>query len=191
MKDKNGLKIFILIFCIGVSILGIYMQFFGMKKITEKEKVEDSRETEEESDIPGKEKGTESMGKAQETDNPWTAAVNGTELPDIENESADETYTGKQEVTVYFSNTDSLDHGSMPLAVQAELTEDTQKYLKMYGYGDVTELYIDEESYSEDEEAVRFQCFMDGYQDKLQIEYTFGDSTLRFSIITGQGSTGE
>ena len=188
MKDKNGLKIFILIFCIGVSILGIYMQFFGMDRITKKDGAEGTQETDRENMDPGDKEKTNGTEKTESTErNVFDMA----DLPDTENESADETYTGKQEITVYFSNTEKLDQGHLPLSVQAELTEDAQKYLKMYGYGDVTELYIDEESYSEDEEAVRFQCFMDGYQDKLQIEYTFGDSTLRFSIITGQGSTVE
>ena len=61
---------------------------------------------------------------------------------------------------------------NLPLQAQAELAVNIQTYLERSGYGDVTELYIN--NYTEDGQNITIQCNMDGYADELLIEYDGG-----------------
>ena len=105
-----------------------------------------------------------------------------TELPDEENLSESDTFNGeKKDVYVYFENTAELDAGNLPLQAQAELAVNIQTYLERSGYGDVTELYIN--NYTEDGQNITIQCNMDGYADELLIEYDGEEKHLSYCIV--------
>ena len=166
MQNKNMKNVLLLILCVAATFVGIYMTFFHQAA---------------DDDIPyinnvGQDKEAE-MEEYVETQ---TEEVS---LPDYENESSNETYTDGTEITVYFENTDVIDQGSLPLGAHSILCSSAQKFLKRSGYGDVTELYVDEESYTEDDKKITFHCFMDGYEEQLGITYDVSEQMLRFNII--------
>jgi len=103
-------------------------------------------------------------------------------LPDYENKSANETYTEGIPVEVYFSNTEVIDKGNLPIEAHSMLPLSAQRYLNRSGFEDVTELYVDEESYRETENEISFCCYMDGYRERLRIAYNKNESQLEFSI---------
>ena len=164
MSERKSGKVFVLIACILISIVGIYMEFFYNPNSKKNSEVSESAEKE-----------SESLNTEYD--------FSGQELPDTENVSAGETYTDKEDVEVYFSNTDLLDNGNIPLSVQSELCELTQRFLYRNGYEDVEELYVDDDSYLESEDMISFSCFMDGHQEKLQIRYDVQQHTLEYNII--------
>ena len=84
-------------------------------------------------------------------------------------------------IYVYFENTAELDAGNLPLQAQAELAVNIQTYLERSGYGDVTELYIN--NYTEDGQNITIQCNMDGYADELLIEYDGEEKHLSYCIV--------
>lgn len=168
-------QLVILAFSIAAIVLGVYMTFFNDKMNPEKEmNVEESRNIDQE-------KNAEESEQVEATnDFDYTKKT----LPLVENESEDETYNnGKLGIDIYFSNTDKLDQGTMPMEAQAVLCEEVQRYLIHSGYDDVTELYIDDESYIEDPEKISFVCFMDGHEETLQIEYWYKEQTLKYFIL--------
>lgn len=160
MRDNR--KIMILALSIAMTFLGVYMQFFnGREKAADKG--------------TGKEEGE--MGTEDRYD------YRRRNLPDTENIPEGEAFTEGEWIEIYFENTEVLDQGSLPLPVQAGLAEYTQKYLYRNGYTDVTELYIEEESYTEDVEKIMFRCYLDGHEEMLQIEYRLDEGRLCFLIL--------
>lgn len=111
----------------------------------------------------------------------------GKELPAVENESDE----GNGKDLLYFTNTAKLDAGRMPFRAQGILVEETQRFLRLNGYEDVTELYVYAESYLENEKKVSFCCFMDGHKEALQIEFLFEEERLKFYILPDGADTGE
>lgn len=185
MYGRNNRKLLMLVLSCAAIILGIYMTFF------QKEERMDSSQ--------GAEKETGAVGdiREEERENSMDNKkydYSGRELPTEDNESGNENYNGgKSEIDIYFSNTAVLDGGSMPLEAQKVLCSEVQKYLRHTGYADVTELYIDDESYAEDMEKISFFCFLDGHAEKLQIEYWFTEHTLKYYIVESDeyGAGGE
>lgn len=156
------------IYCAAI-ILGVYMTFFN--KTPEEDNV--NEKVEDEMMIQG-------------------VDYSDKKLPDVENETSGERYgNGAFNDMLYFSNTTELDEGNMPLEAQAILVEETQHFLNLNGYGDVTELYIYEESYEESAEKISFICFMDGHEEALQIEYWFNESYLKYYILPDGADAGE
>lgn len=182
MEKRNGYKVFILIACIGLSLFGLYMQFIHKSGDPKETKPKDTNQQTEYQ--TGTEAGSGNDSEAEEntgTENPYDYSQK--ELPDTDNESQDETFTYKNDIHVYFTNTELLDNGNMPLAAQAELSEDVQRYLNLHGYGEASELSVDPDTYIEDGEHIEFLCDMDAYEDRLMVEYSFTESKLKFSII--------
>lgn len=173
MGDRSSKKIFYLILLIGLSVFGIYMNFFYEPDKKEEETsvwgITESRDSDEMGDI-------ENMALDMYD-------YSNKALPDVENETIEDEYSEGKNIEIYFENTEVLDTGSLPAEVHAKLTEAAQRYLFQNGYSDVTELYVDEESYTEAEEIIRFKCFMDGYEKKLQIEYLMNEKKLQFVVI--------
>lgn len=176
-KNSNNYKVIVLIVCIAASILGVYMTFFHKKSSEKKEEMKIEKE--------------ETMGMA-DTMASFTEDGNDSEqiyanltqkFPDTY-ESMDETYNGgKIPVEVYFTNTRKLDESLLPWEAQAILASEVQTFLTHRGYEDVTELYVDEESFEEDKDHIVFECYMDGYEEKLQIEYLVEESLLKYHIL--------
>ncbi len=184
MYGRNNKKLVMFALSCAAIVLGIYMTFFyRAEEKSGNEGMVQEMETEQKTDARrngGQEKQEESMNR-----NEYNYA--DTELPLEENESADETYNGgKVETEVYFSNTERLDTGSMPLEAQKVLCSEVQQYLRQSGYADVTELYLDDESYAEDAQKISFVCFMDGHKEMLQVEYYFTEHTLRYHIVESE-----
>ncbi len=153
MEERNIRRLVTLVFCIGMTVLGVYMTFFGGKQ-----------------EKKSNEEGTEELYQEGR-------------LPEVENSSAFEQYGNGAGTDIYFSNTDVIDQGNLPLEVHAKLAEAAGRYLDRSGYEDVTELYVDDGTYVEDEAYTAFECYMDGYTAKLRITYETGDSILKFSIV--------
>ena len=148
--------------CIAI-ILGIYMTFFHDRNA--------GADPVKEEDV-----GTELSSVPGEYD------YIGKPLPNIENESADETYAVSEDSGISLENTAVLDQGSIPLEVQVELLSKIQNFLAGSGYGDVTELYLDEGSYEETSDRVTFYCRMTGYRERLYVQYFFSRRQLMFLI---------
>lgn len=165
--DNSGKKLLLLAFWIAIAIFGIYMTFFSKE---ESESMDESFVEKEINEI--------------ETENAiFSESQDLTSLPMDENVSGDEMYIEGMETQIYFSNTTVIDEGNLPLEVQAVLVNSTQKFLNRSGYEDVTELYVDEESYIEDKEHIAFNCFMDGHTSQLRVIFEINSSNLKFSII--------
>lgn len=158
-----------LVACIVISIIGIYMEFF-YEPTDKKESKNQGLEIESSEDEGG-----------QNMSNKYDYSQK--ELPNVDNKSSDETYTDGENIEVYFSNTEVLDNGRLPLSVQSKLNMITQRFLYSNGYEDVQELYIDQESYIETEDEIRFCCFMDGHEEQLQIQYDEKEKKIKFSVI--------
>lgn len=182
---RSGKQLIILAFLVAAIVLGVYMTFFeGSTNQNQDASVKENGNMKQEI-------STEESGRMERTD---SHDYVGKQLPMVENETAVESYNnGKTEIDIYFANTDRLDQGKMPVEAQAVLCEDVQRYLKHSGYADVTELYINDESYEEDAEKITFVCFMDGYEETLQVEYWFEEQTLKYFILNsdeyGAGGT--
>lgn len=182
---KGQKKIFIIIFCFAVAVIGLYMQFIHRPKVDDTgTDMMTETETSTASAIEKKE--------AEETTERYEYDYADKELPDVDNETASETYNpyDTDAVNVYFTNTDMLDQCSMPMAAQTEMPQDVQNYLIMQGYTDVTELIVDDNEFIDDDDKVLFECAMPGYSDKLQITYDKAKSTLYFAIILDDGTEG-
>lgn len=168
--NRSGKKVFLLVVYIGASILGLYMTFFYKNdaddNLTNISQVMESEINEEQIIV-----GTD-----------IDMSTESQELPDYENLSDAETYTDGISTEVYFANTEVIDNGKLPMSVHSILTTAVSKYLKRSNYKDVTELYINEESYKETEEKITFNCFMDGYQEQLQVIYEISEGRLLFAI---------
>lgn len=173
MGDRSSKRIFYLILLIGLSVFGIYMNFFHKPDKKEEEtSVWELTESKDSNEIGD----TEDMALDMYD-------YSNKALPDVENKTIEGEYSEGRNIEIYFENTNVLDEGSLPGEVHANLTAAAQKYLFHNGYDDVTELYVDEESYAENEESIVFECFMDGYEKKLQIKYVMDESKLKFAII--------
>lgn len=170
--QKNGAsKMMKFVFCICITVLGVFMTFFYNPSGAEEKMVNETMKQETSSEEDVKEKVT------------FVHAENELQLPNTENVSDEEAYNKGMDAELYFSNTSVIDQGNLPLEVHAVLVNSAQKYLNRSGYEDVSELYVEEESYIEDETYIVFSCYMDGYSEKLRIEFDFNDSNLKFSII--------
>lgn len=169
MQNSSASKLIKFVFCICITILGVFMTFF--------QKGSDQNEKENVSEISVIEM------ESKEENNVFEHAENTLQLPDTENMSEDERYYSGMDVELYFSNTAVIDQGNLPLEVHAVLVKSAQKYLNRSGYEDVSELYIDEESYVEEDTYIAFSCYMDGHAEKLRIEFDFNESNLKFSIV--------
>lgn len=188
MYDRNNRKLLMLVLSCAAIVLGIYMTFFYGE---EKDKVMDSSQRSEKEISAAKDT---KEGAGENLANSKKYDYSDGELPTEDNESGNEIYNGgKPESEIYFSNTGVLDGGNMPLEAQKVLCSEVQKYLRHTGYEYVTELYIDDESYGEDAEKISFLCFLDGYAEKLQIEYWFTEHALKYYIVESDeyGSGGE
>lgn len=169
--DKNGKRLLTFVISCAAIVLGIYMTFI-------KDNTAEENRGQEES-VMSMEQGEE-MNMNQNNIYDYSDK----ELPTEENETAGESYNnGRKDIEVYFVNTEKLDKGAMPAEAQAVLSDGVQTYLRHRGYDDVTELYVDSESYQEDLEKISFNCFMDGYEEVLTIEYLFAEQTLTYSIM--------
>ena len=167
MQNRDMKNVLLLILCIAATVIGIYMTFFHSSTSDE--------------DIPYI--NNVSQNKETEMEEYVETPTEEVSLPDYENDSLNETYTDGTEITVYFENTDVIDQGNLPLGAHAILCSSAQKFLKRSGYDDVTELYVDEESYKEGDKEITFRCFMDGYTQQLGITYDVSEQMLRFNII--------
>lgn len=169
--DRSAKKVLLFAVYLAAIIVGVYMTFFH--------KIDSGLESKEYI-------VQDSMHEIGEENVSMEHDYTYLEFPDTENEAVDELYreNGADEVNVYFSNTALLDNGSMPLEVQAVLAPAAEAYLSEKGYDDVTELYIEENSYEENETGIVFVCYMDGYEDVLQIEYKFEEKRLQFCILS-------
>ena len=165
MKKKEN-KLMKFIVCILLSIFGIYKTYFGDRKAEAEWNTADVEKTREKEDLVT-EQGENEM----------------VTLPKSNNKSENEIYTEALPVEVYFSNADVIDEGNLPLEAHKILAVSTQKYLNRLGYDDVTELYVDETSYVEEEEKIYFNCFMDGHKEQLRIVYNKEYSELEFAIL--------
>lgn len=157
---RNEKRVLELVIYLALIILGGYMTFFNNPMEKEDNMMEQTETV----------SGTNYLGK---------------ELPESENVSADEIYNdnGVESISIYFSNTEKLDQGNLPLEAQSILVTDVQKYLNVMGFDDVTELYLHEESYVESDDKISFICFMDGHKEALQIEYDFDEKCLKYYIL--------
>lgn len=164
--NRGEKKFFSFVFWILITVFGVYMTFFAKKESPDQKEPEVS----EEKMIDEK---SEKFVETQEY----------ISLPEEVNDSENETYSEGMQTEVYFSNTTVIDEGSLPLEVHSILVKSAQKYLNRSGYEDVTELYVDDESYIEDGEHIAFNCFMDGHSSQLRIVFEINDSKLKFSII--------
>lgn len=165
---KNSRRMFIFVFCVLLTILGIYMTFFFDRTKMSKESMFHAGEK---------------TAYVQKEDTEVGENTAGTvTLPDYDNKSADETYTDGVAVEVYFTNTNIIDQGNLPLEAHSILALSSQRYLNCSGFEDVTELYVDEDSYKETEDEIVFRCFMDGHKEYLRIVYDKKESQLEFSI---------
>lgn len=170
--QKNGNRLFKFAFCIVLTVWGIFTTFFSDRLVTKDNltiggsEVVDMQEMNENGEY-------KMFEQAQDLDN----------LPDVENISSDENYSVGIDSSIYFSNMEIVDQGNLPLEVHAVLVDSAQKYLNRSGYSDVTELYVDEESYIETEEQIAFECFMDGYSTRLRISFVIGENCLKFSLV--------
>lgn len=171
MKKKGTIQLIKLVVCAAATVLGIYMSFFYEKK-------EATPEQNPQTVIQGE---NETMVEKEFEENTEYLAHQET-LPDYDNESSNEIYAEGTNIEVYFTNTDILDQGNLPLAAQSELTFDVQRFLNRSGYEDVTELYVDDTTYEENEKKISFNCFMDGYAEQLRIVYDIENSQLQFGI---------
>lgn len=179
MYGRSNKRLLMLALSCAAIILGIYMTFFYREAETAEGRA-DSQKMVQETDSVGdvSEEAQENLISQDKYD------YSDMELPTEENESENEIYNGGKLTTdIYFSNTALLDEGGMPLEAQKILCSEVQKYLRHSGYEDVTELYIDDESYQEDAETISFVCFMDGHEEMLQIEYHFAEQTLKYYIV--------
>lgn len=165
MKKKEN-KLMIFIVCVLLSIFGIYKTYFGDRKAVAERNTDTWEKTMKKEDLV-----TEQGEKEMIT------------LPKSNNKSENETYTEALPVEVYFSNADVIDAGNLPLEVHKILAISTQKYLNRLGFDDVTELYVDETSYVEEEDKIYFNCFMDGHKEQLRIVYNKEYSELEFAIL--------
>lgn len=177
---RESKKFFILGISIAAIVLGVYMTFFGsetpgeavMDDHTKEQRAQEGLGDSEEQRLEGREEMQEDRHNYLNQ-----------KLPTEENETAPESYNGDQkDIHVYFSNTNALDSGNLPSQAQSLLVRGAQKFLNHSGYADVTELYIEDESYQEDAEKISFLCYMDGYQEVLRIEYHFQEKELRYYI---------
>lgn len=170
---RESKKFFILGISIAAIVFGVYMTFFRSE--TPGEAVIDDHTKEQDSE----EQRLEGREEMQEDRHNYL----NQKLPTEENETAPESYNGDQkDIHVYFSNANALDSGNLPSQAQSLLVSEVQKFLNHCGYADVTELYIEDESYQEDAEKISFLCYMDGYQEVLRIEYHFQEKELRYYI---------
>lgn len=167
MNKSNEAKIIKLFFCLAIAVLGIYMTFFnndGNKNEAQKY----------ENDV---------IEENQEAEMIFEQAQDPNNLPEYENESSSELVSEGMVEKVYFTNTSVIDEGKLPVEVHSVLVSDAQKYLNRSGYEDVTELYIDEESYIEEDNFIAFNCYMDGYSEELRIVFERTEGNLKFSIV--------
>ena len=167
---RNGKQLVILAISFAAIVVGIYMTYFhkGQSKEDNPQITDLQFET-----------GNQKMEQS-ETENPYDYSRQ--KLPEVENTSDSDLYNGgKENIGIYFVNTRLLDESSMPLEAQAIISSSVQKYLRHRGYGDVSELYVDDSSFIDGEEGITFQCFMDEYEERLQIKYQ--DGSLSYSIV--------
>lgn len=173
--NRNSKRMLTLAVSIGMIVLGVYMTFFRdvgtntVKSIGRQTGQQTAQQVEQQTEeqVMIRDKHDYSMV---------------TELPDEDNLSEGDTFNGeKKDVYVYFENTAELDAGNLPLQAQAELAVNIQTYLERSGYGDVTELYIN--NYTEDGQNITIQCNMDGYADELLIEYDGEAKKLSYCIV--------
>lgn len=174
MKKKQLYKLVISIVAI---VIGIYMTFF-YKDDSEDTFVEQTNGTEE----------IEESEENEEITMQDNHDYSERKLPESDNNAENETYNEGYTSDIYFSNTEKLDSGKLPLEAQARLVDDADRLLKRSGYEDVTELYIDSDSYQETEQYIKFRCFMDGYEDQLEVQYSFDEKTLNYSLIINENS---
>lgn len=173
--DRSGKKVLMLAVSCAAIVVGIYMTFL-------KDDFSEQQERAAEYTVNNESEQGEGEGNGMNGVNAYD--YSGRELPAEENETAGEAYNGdKEDIEVYFVNTDQLDKGAMPGEAQAVLSSGVQTYLRHRGYDDVTELYVDGESYKENSEKISFHCYMDGYVEVLVIEYYFEEQTLNYSIM--------
>ena len=160
--NRNSKKMLKLAVSIGMIVLGVYMTFFrdvGTNTVRNTD-----LQTEQQAEQQAEQQMEEQAMIRDTHDYSMT-----TELPDEENLSESDTFNGeKKDVYVYFENT-------------AELAVNIQTYLERSGYGDVTELYIN--NYTEDGQNITIQCNMDGYADELLIEYDGEEKHLSYCIV--------
>lgn len=105
---RSGKQLIVLAFSVAAIVLGVYMTFFaGNTNQNQDAGVVESGDMEQEI-------STEGSGQMERTDDYDYA---GKQLPIVENETAVESYNnGKTEIDIYFSNTERLDQGKMPMA---------------------------------------------------------------------------
>lgn len=178
MRKKQFYK---LVLGIAAIVIGIYMNFF-YKSDEANEKTVTGYEKETGELVKSKSEESESE-ESEATVMPDNHDYMEMELPESDNTAENEVYNDGYASDIYFSNTKKLDEGNMPLRAQARLVTDVDKVLKRSGYEDVTELYIDDESYQETDEYIVFRCFLDGYADQLEVTYSIDEKTLNYNII--------
>lgn len=169
--NRSGKKIMMIIACFAVALIGLYMQFFHEDKPTQKKDSNENLQMEQETE-------------KNETET-FEYDYSDKELPDEENESEAELYTETNEepTKVYFTNTDLIDKSSMPIEVHSEIARDTQRYLYINGYTDVTELIVNDDEFLDYDDRVSFNCDIPGRKEKLQITYNKMNRQLMFAIV--------
>lgn len=170
MRDKRSKQVFIVAFCVLISVIGIYIQF--IKKDTDIKDTQENAET-----VTEKEVETENESTQNEYD------YSNKELPAVDNESDAETSTDGEDIKIYFTNTQKLDDSDMPFNVQSVLSLDTQRFLYQNGYQDVTELAVDDSGFIDNEDEISFLCSMKDYEEKFKVLYDKSENKLKFSIV--------
>lgn len=169
MKEGKQKKLLILIVCIFLSLIGIIMTLTKNNTSTENEETSELSMQESEVNESTSEHVTEEKISEYDT----------TTLPDVDNDSDDSVniYT-----TVYFTNTDILDSSSLPIEAHSVLVENADKFLKLNGYENVTELVVDNETFTDNDTRVDFNCFMEGHEEVLGVTFLKDTGELSFSI---------
>lgn len=93
--------------------------------------------------------------------------------------------SGKEEMTIYFSNTTCIDsNDALPLQAQIRLVDDTVKFLSAAGYTDTFEVTIMEETFEKTDATTSFICTLDAYPGvQIKISYVTGTGLFDFQTI--------
>lgn len=159
IKDKQSKRLFLTALCIILSLFGLFYTFGAVSSEDEQKKESNEKEIKNAYEYEQK------------------------QLPNDENESEDEAYTDGKKIKVYFTNTEKIDSSSLPLAAHAILCQEAQKYLDAGGFGKAAELKIMDKGFSDNEDAVTFQCMIAGYEETLAVTYKKEERTLKFDTV--------
>lgn len=172
MKDRRNYKLFMIIFCLLISIIALFLSFQTHKK-AQLDKTAEPTESEKTA-VTDSQKPTEYDLEVEES-NGIQKSEYMEPLPELYLEDG-------VQITIYFTNTEALDNGtSLPLEAQSKLVEKTQLYLIEQGIETAEELRIVSEI-TKDDITVHFQCEIVGSDRLLTIYYDLSQRNYSFAI---------